>query len=354
MSDLVLVVPGPLETPTGGYGYDRRIIEGLRARGWAVNVCQLDDCFPSPTAAALDGASHAFASMPAGALVLVDGLAGGALPDVVERERSRLRLVALVHHPLAWETGLDAGAAARLEASERRTLRSVRRVVVTSRRTAAALTSFGVADERVDVVEPGTDPAPLARGSGGDALHFVCVASVTPRKGHEVLIDALSRCRDRDWRLTIVGSLDRHPPTGASLRARVMREQLEDRVVLAGEVPPSDVSRFYDRADVFVLPTLYEGYGMVVAEALARGLPVVTSATGAAVDLVTPESWPDAGVVVPPGDVDALTAALRRIIDDSAWRAGLVSGARAARARLPTWASAAAAMEGVLARAGLP
>ena len=141
-SAVYVVIPGDLETRTGGYGYDRRIIAGLRDRGWAMNLVHLDDSFPAPTAGARAHAAQALASIPAGSAVLIDGLALGAMPDEVEREAGRLTIVALVHHPLAAETGIDPARAAALETSERRALAATRAVVVTSRATARALADY--------------------------------------------------------------------------------------------------------------------------------------------------------------------------------------------------------------------
>src|SRR5229473_3772438 len=144
MGPLVLIVPGSLETVSGGYAYDRRMVAGLRDRGWSVAVQELDDSFPRPTSAAREQAARVLALIPGGSSVLIDGLALGAMPSEVEREAARLRLIALVHHPLAAETGLDRRTAVALEASERRALSAVSLVVVTSPATAAALTRYNV------------------------------------------------------------------------------------------------------------------------------------------------------------------------------------------------------------------
>lgn len=400
-SALIVVVPGDLEMRTGGYGYDRRIIAGLRGRGWSVDVRRLNDSFPTPTPAARAHAAQVLADIPDGSAVLVDGLALGALPVEVEREAARLKIVALVHHPLAAETGIDPAVAAALESSERRALAAVRSVVVTSRATAARLTEYGVPLDRISVVEPGTDPAPLARGSAVSSrrsarrydplaiahqpsaiIHqpcevaLLCVATLTPRKGYELLLRALAAVPHRNWRLTCAGSLDRDRPTVARVRAQLRDSGLEDRVSLVGDLDAAAVAAQYDRADVFVLPTLYEGYGMAVAEALARGLPVISTATGAIADLVlVPRNGgvrlrasaprlvdgasarpgrsaereggqPDrcAGIVVPPGDLAAFTDALSRVIGDADLRARLAEGARRVREHLPTWDASAASM----------
>ena len=350
-----VLIPGDLEIRTGGYGYDRRIIAGLRDVGWRVDVHRLDDSFPTPTPAARDHAAHVLADIPDGAIVLADGLALGALPAEVDRETGRLNVVALVHHPLAEETGIDPALAARLKVSETRALAAVRSVVVTSRTTAARLDDYGVAADRITVVEPGTDPAALSRGSAmaqqaaangtqPAEVALLCVATLTPRKGYELLMSALAAMPVPNWRLTCAGSLDRDDQTVSRVRGQVRSNGFEDRVSLVGDLDAAAVAVEYDRADLFVLPTLYEGYGMVVAEALARGLPIVSTSTGAIGDLVGTE----AGIVVSPGDLPAFTDALSRVIADADLRARLAAGAREVRQRLPSWDQSAALMASAL------
>jgi glycosyltransferase involved in cell wall biosynthesis len=345
---LAFMIPGDLEALTGGYEYDRRIIGGLRTLRWTIDVENLDGSFPDPTPFAREDTSRRFAALSDGSLVMIDGLAFGALAEEAAREHRRLRLVALVHHPLADETGIDPQLAASLEQSERRALATARLVIVTSRPTALGLSRYGVDPDRIAVVEPGTDPAKLARGSADALVHLVCVASLTPRKGHEVLVEALARLADQPWHLTCVGSLDRDPQTANRVRALLAQYSLSDRVTFTGDLRQPELDREYDRADVFVLPTFHEGYGMVVAEALGRGLPVVSSPTGAIAELVTS----DAGVLVPPGNVPELARVLSEVIGSKALRARLAEGARSIRDRLPTWDIAARRMAAALERAG--
>jgi len=348
MRSLVLLVPGRVDTLTGGYAYDRQMVDGLRDLGWSVVVRELDGSFPQPTAAARSDAARALAAIPDASTVLVDGLALGAMPDEIWREGQRLRVIALMHHPLAAETGIEPHIVRRLEESERRALAAVRLVIVTSRATAAALDRYGVGANRIAVVEPGTDRAPLARGSPGPTRHLLCVASLVPRKGHDILLRALADVPKADWILTCVGSPFRSPATVERLSAQIEAEGLEDHVRMVGEVDDATLAEGYDAADVFVLPTRYEGYGMAVAEALAHGLPVVSTPTGAIADLV----GRDAGMLVPPGDVEALTAALWRVLDDDVLRERLRAGARRVRNRLPTWQHQAARMADALERGG--
>jgi len=345
---LHLVVPGDPSTPTGGYVYDRRMAEGLRGLGWRVDVVALDARFPEPDAAALADAAARLGSIPDDALVLIDGLALGVMPDIVRAERDRLRLVGLVHHPLALETGLPPARAAELRRSESAALAAMQRVIVTSPATARTLAAFGVPPAAVDVVVPGTDPAPLADGSGGGPLQLLCVGALTPRKGHALLLDALAGLTPPDWRLTCIGSLDRDPQTAETVRRRIAEPGLRGHVRLAGAVDDAALAAAYAGADLFVLPSLFEGYGMAFAEALAHGLPVLGCRAGAVADTVPA----DAGLLVAPGSVPALRDALARLLDDNALRERLAAGARRARPALPDWPASCRRLEGVLKRVG--
>ena len=277
---VVLIVPGRLSTRTGGYEYDRRIAAGLRGRGWSVDIREIDGSFPHPSVEDLDEAARVLASLPNGTLVLIDGLALGAMPAQIEREAARLTVIALVHMPLAAEVGLDPETVAALEEAERRALNATALVVVTGRATAGWLAGYGVAGDRIVVVEPGTDRAPLAHGSGGPVLHLLCVATLNPGKGHDILFQALAAVPQRNWRLTCAGSLNRAPAAVDRLRVLLGTLGLDDRVSLAGELDADALAACYDAADLFVLATLRETFGMAVAEALARGLPVVAPRRG--------------------------------------------------------------------------
>jgi glycosyltransferase involved in cell wall biosynthesis len=347
---VVFVVPGSLDTPTGGYVYDRRIVEGLRTIGWRVEICSLDGSFPSPNEAERAAAASALASIPHGVTVLVDGLAGGAMPAVMEREATRLRLVSLVHHPLADETGISAANANAFASSERRTVAISRRVVVTSRATAARVSElFALAPERVAVVEPGVDRGPLSKRARSATPELLCVATISPRKGYGTLVRALGLIIDRPWHLTIIGSLDRHRPSVEQLRESLHAAGLEQRVTLAGEADAAAISAYYQRSDLFVLATEYEGYGMVVAEALAHGLPVISTPVGAIPDLVGTE----AGVLVPVGDARGLADAMAKALDDSDFRRRLGAGAARVRDRLDSWETASTKMADVLTRVAI-
>jgi glycosyltransferase involved in cell wall biosynthesis len=173
---------------------------------------------------------------------------------------------------------------------------------------------------------------------------LLCVATITPRKGHAVLVEALAQLGDRPWRLVCAGSLERDPATARSVTEAVRRLGLADRVAFLGEIAGGPLDAAYDGADLFVLPSFHEGYGMAYAEALARGLPIIATTAGA-----IPETVPaDAGILVPPGDAPALARAIARCLDDPGTREALRRGALAARRSLPDWSAAAQAFGRVL------
>ncbi|HEX4617174.1 MAG TPA: glycosyltransferase family 4 protein [Stellaceae bacterium] len=327
MTELVFVVPGRLDQLTGGYLYDRHIIDGLRSRGHAVKVIEL-----SP-----NDRETALAELADGTTAAIDGLALPGLEQAVYDHWRRLRLVALVHHPLAEETGLSRAAAERITRFEAAALQRFRRVVCPSARTAAGVEAYGIPSERICVVPPGTaKPDRPLRSRRSPVRSLLCVASLIPRKGHRVLVAALARLRGLDWQMLCIGSLDRHPRTARSIRQMISAARLGRRITLAGEQPPRMVMRAYRAADLFVLPSLHEGYGMAFAEAMAHGLPIVATAAGA-----IPETVPrEAGLLVRPGDAAGLARALWRVIADPALAVRLAAGSRAAGARLPDWRQA--------------
>lgn len=334
---LAFLVPGRLDQLTGGYLFDRMIVEGMRAAGRGVRVIELAGCFPAADVPARAAAATALASLEDGDAVVIDGLALPAFDDCLDSEARRLRVIGFIHHPLSRETGLTADAAVAYAALEARLWPLLRGVICPSTYTAGAVIAGGVAADRVAIAAPGivrpaTERAPRSAGPPG----LLAVGTVTPRKGHRLLIDALAGLRHLDWRLTCIGSLGRDAATVAALRGAIAAHGLAERIVLAGECAPDVLAEAYRRADIFVLPSHEEGYGMVYAEALAHGLPVVATTAGAIPDTVPA----DASLLVPPGDAAALRAALERVLTDAALRAQLAGAATAAAARLHDWPTA--------------
>ena len=330
---LAFAVPGDLATPTGGYRYDRRIIEELRRLGWHVDVANIGDGFPFPSSTQRATALAMLSALPAGCPIVLDGLAFGALPEAGALRGYR-PLIALVHQPLALDPGLDPLQADSFRESERAALAAAARVVVTSESTARIVTGdYGVPARRVSIVRPGNDPVAQAPGNSDGIVRLLSIGSVLPVKGYDVLIAALATLTDMPWRLTIAGDRMRNAAFAAQLDADIEAHGLGDRVAMLGAVPPARIIELFLASDVFVLASRFEGYGMALAEAISHGLPVVSTTAGA-----IPQTVPaGSGLLVPPDDASALAHALRRVIGDRGERSRLARNARAAAAQLPTW-----------------
>jgi glycosyltransferase involved in cell wall biosynthesis len=356
------VVPGDIDdvtVPSGGNTYDRHVCRALAAAGRPMRELAIPGTWPRPDAAARDRLTRALAGLADHTAVLFDGIVACGAPEIIEPAARRLRIAVLVHLPLADEIGLAPETAAELHDRERATLLAAHMVVATSGPTARRLLErHGLAAGRVTWVPPGTDPAPLAPGTDGRS-RLVCVAAVTPRKGQDVLVDALAEVASRhpglSWSCACVGPVRRDPAYAGRVRGLIERRGLGDRVRLSGPRTGADLAADYAAADLVVLPSLAEPYGMVVTEALARGLPVLASAVDGIPD--TLGRAPDGsvpGILVPPGDAPALAAALGRWLTEPELRRELRAAARLRRDALAGWDAAARRWADLLDRLGQP
>ncbi|AXB44634.1 glycosyltransferase family 4 protein [Amycolatopsis albispora] len=344
MSVLHVVLPGDVadpRVPSGGNTYDRRVCDGLRALGWQVRETAIDGSWPEPDDVACDRLAALLTGLPAGALVLLDGLVAAGVPEIVTAHAGRLRLVVLVHLPLVVERPA-------LDRLERTTLHEVGAVVATSEWAAGQLAAHhGLG--HVHAVPPGTDPAPVASGTDG-VRQLLCPAAVTPRKGQDLLFRALAELDGLDWHCRCVGTLDRNPAYVTEVAELAAASGLGERIELPGPRSGADLDAEFDRADLVVLTSRAETFGMVVTEALARGIPVLTTDVDALPD--TLGRAPDGtvpGLLAPP-EPDALAKALRAWLTDADLREHLREAAFARRSMLALWDHTARQLAGVLER----
>jgi glycosyltransferase involved in cell wall biosynthesis len=353
VTEVHVIVPEGIDDParpSGGNTYDRRVCRGLAVLGWAVREHAVPGAWPRPGEAGQAALARAVRLIPDGAVVLLDGLIACAAPEALVPHARRLRQVVLVHLPLGHRPAdEDAGA---VRAREREVLLAAAAVVTTSawcRRRLGEL--YALPADRLHVSEPGVDAAPVAPGGvAGDAL--LCVAALTPDKGHEVLLDGLATATDLSWRCACVGSLVRDPAFAEGVRRRARDRGLGDRVRFPGPRTGAALDRAYAAADLLVLASHAETYGMVVTEGLARGVPVLATEVGGVTEaLGRGEDGTRPGLLVPPGDPAAFGAALRTWLGDAELRARLRRAARERRASLRPWPATASVLARVLAGA---
>ncbi len=330
------LVPGPLDTRTGGFIYDRQMIDGLKRADRLGGIIETPDVFPGADPATIVAIASEIASVPEGSVLVVDGLAATDLSPVLKREAERLALIALIHHPLADENNADPRQVQALFDAERDMLEAPSGVIVTSPSTARRLADFGVGASRLATVLPGTDPRPVAEKREGPP-RILCVATLSRRKAQDVLIDALEQVQDLDWRTDLAGA-ERDPSFAEELDTKLAVSPVRDRIIRHGEVSEDRLEQLWRSASLFVLPSRHEGYGMALAEALARGVPVISTRAGAIPDTVPA----GAGVLVEPGNANALAAALRGVIEKPELMRTLSQGALAAGRTLPSWSDAQA------------
>ncbi len=340
----VFAYPGDLQTVSGGFIYDSCIIRELTLLGWEVELLSLGADFPFPSQETLNKALQLLCQTQPGKPIVIDGLALGTMPEAIAQASLNHPIIALIHHPLAYESGLTADQQVKLQSSERLALSYADHVIANSPLTAQTLTeSFGVDDKKITTVIPGTNrPFPplhqvRTHFTTQNEFKWLSVGSIIPRKGFHILIEALAPLTDFPWSLSIVGDTARDVMAYRHLLQCIDQFDLQDRVHIRGALDDLHLDALYRGADGFVLASLFEGYGMAYAEALSYGIPVIGTSGGAIVQTV-PGS---AGILTPPADITSLTAALKLFMSDPDRREQLSIGAKEAAKKLPTWTESA-------------
>jgi glycosyltransferase involved in cell wall biosynthesis len=338
-----VLVPDAIDDPlrpSGGNRYDRKLCDGLAGRGWQVHEHAVPDQESRPDGRGVDALARVVAGIPDGSVVLVDGLIAGPSAPVLLPSAHRLSLVLLVHMSPG-ESGTVTALAEVLTAA--------RRVIATSGWVRAELLrAYPLPSDAVEVAEPGVDPSPIATGTPG-GTELLCVAAVARHKGHDVLVAALGDLAYQRWHCRCVGSLDRDPRFVGGVRQEARVAGLDGRMEFTGPRTGADLEAAFRSADVLVHPARIEGYGMVVTEALAHGVPVITTATGGLPDaLGATADGVRPGLLVPVGDAPALGRAISTWLTDQDLRGRLRSAAKTRRRSLPTWSTTTERVEHVL------
>jgi len=336
------IIPGNIDALTGGYIYDKHIINGLSAQKWHVSLHSLSARFPFPSDHDLEYAYSIIKKIPDHSLVVIDGLALAPLASQLCKASKRLRIVALVHHPVAEETGLTLAQQLQFKKLEQVALSVCSQISVTSAVTAKMLIEeYYVNPASIEVIEPGIAKMPVSIGSNKASFNLLCIATLIPRKGHEVLLHALASLQEVPWNLDCIGDLDRDKQTSIRVKNCATKLGIRDRINFLGNLNVSKMRDALRSADLFVLASYHEGYGMALAEALGSGIPIVATSAGAIIETVPQK----AGLLVPAGDSRAFASALSRFFHEPRLRRRLTEGARGCRRTQRSWEKVVYQME---------
>ncbi|HTI02781.1 MAG TPA: glycosyltransferase family 4 protein [Acidisoma sp.] len=322
--------PGNFPPTTGAIVYDTRLAEALRALGASVDLKSVLGRHPEPDEAALQNAAAIAAALPAGR-VLIDGF---CLYAFAEQATHLTSAIGMLHHPMSQEPQLPEAERARFLAAERALLPCLAHLLVPSEAVRRQLVdAVGLDAAQITVLAPGIPETPRSAGSGGPGRHLLSVASLIPRKGHDTVLRALQSLPDLDWRFTICGDASIDPEHAAVLRRLAEGPGLAGRVTFVGPRTPEQMEALWQSADVFISASIFEGYGMAVAEAVRHGLPLALAREAAAPEVIPAA----ASAIVEPGDHVQLAKALRRIIYDADVHAALADASWQAGRALPRW-----------------
>ncbi|MEP3631082.1 MAG: glycosyltransferase family 4 protein [Hyphomicrobiales bacterium] len=341
------IIPGDINTPSGGYRYDRTILEEWRELNVAFDLVSLSGSYPNPSD---DDKALAFSIIDEcddADITIVDGLAGGCFPELIEELSKSAPCISLLHHPLSLENGISQEEAEFLEETERKGLNFTKAVITTSSATSKTVAElFAIDNAVIHTVEPGVTRATPIEFRTEPPLSILSVGSITERKGHDVLIKALALIKEEQWHLTIIGPQNFDRACFLELTALCQELGVSDRVTFLDSLSEDELSQQYAKADIFALASRYEGYGMAYAEAIVRGIPVIGTTAGAIPDTVPLE----AGILTLADDVEAFSKALSSLLNDTPLRHKKHLGALAVEPDFPTWSGSAKKILEILER----
>ena len=343
---VAFVTVGDTSRLTGGYLYHARVLAGLQECGLDVEEIVASGASPTKQEEAASRLGSLFD--PRGFdVVVVDALARIVCAPHLDRWCEACPVVAMVHE-LPSAAAPSPATATRDRELEERLLR-VDRLIAVSDHGSSILQERGVPAGRIRVVPPGFDRLSSANVDADPALYHgalvrtLCVAQWIPRKGILDLVRAWTVRERPGATLRLVGETDADPAYAASVRSAIA-DTPGASITVSGPVDDSALGTAYATADLFVLPSRYEGYGIVYAEALAHGLPVIACDVGPVPGLAGAE----AATLVPPGDIGALSGALDLLLGDPALRSRMSTAARRRADHLPRWEDTVAAFRRVL------
>ena len=332
--NLHFLIPGDIETLAGSYIYDKRIIEGLKAKGHTVNLQRLADDFPFPSDESLVQCKKIVKSIPKSEPIIVDSLAFGVIPEILEDVAATNPIIALIHVPLSVDPIYSAYQRTLLTSNEQEAFKLASKFVVTSEYTLDVLLNLGIEMPQIKLVVPGIDDFPQKKNFPDKPFKLLSIANMCRSKDHSILVRALSALKDKDWLLDCYGNLDMDREYLSDLQAMIRKNHLQEKILIHGIVSGQELTNAFLNADLFVHPSDFEIYGMALSEALAHGIPVVAS-TGGGICKTVPSKM---GQFFKPGDVYGLQSILEELFENQDVYKKLWTNAQFYKERAQTWA----------------
>jgi len=276
--DVFFLLSGDINSLTGGHLYNRHMVEGLRQKGHGVKVLRLDESTMLTHAIEIKCSSY-FNTLPPGSCVLIDSLVLGNIPGVLKKYSEKLTFIGLIHLPLTYNP-LPGKNRKHIANREVKAMMMTRHLIVTGRFTLRMLMDAGISHEKISLIEPGVENYPRKRYYADLPLGLLCISNYSQIKGQLLLVRALNRLRNNKWTLQMYGDINTEKPYVTRLKSIIANKKLNDRILLHDTIERNNISEAFLASDLFVLPSRFETYGMVLTESLAHGIPVVTTHAG--------------------------------------------------------------------------
>ena len=329
--DVFFLLSGDINSLTGGHLYNRHMVEGLKQKGHRVKVLRLDESTILTHAIELKSSSY-FNTLPPGSCVLIDSLVLGNIPGALKKYSEKLTFIGLIHLPLTYNP-LPGKNRKHIATREVKAMMFTRHLVVTGRFTLRMLMEAGISHEKISLIEPGVENYPRKRYYADLPSVLLCISNYSQIKDQLLLVRAINKLRYNKWTLHMYGNTNTEKPYVTRLKSIIANKKMNDRILLHDSIDRNNISEAFLASDLFVLPSRFETYGMVLTEALAHGLPVVTTNSGNIPDTV-PQTM---GVFTEPGNLDSLVSAITLLFTNSQHYQSLCMAASGYYRQAKTW-----------------
>lgn len=312
---LHFLIPGDINTLTGGYVYDKIIIEGLEKLGYSVTVHQLSNDFPFPSKENLKKCEVVVKNIPTDNPVFIDSLAFGPMHKILLLNRGKNPVIPIMHLPLPKNPNFSKAEQDQFILPEQNALKLAVKIIAVSGFTKQIIMDYGIEASKIEIITPGFSYLPRKASFPDFPEKILCVGSYLPGKGQLLLVKALAKIRHLKWTLTMCGIQDFDPHYFKKIQSEIETEKLGSRIFVNPPVSGESLSKAYLEADLFILPSYFENFSMALNDALYCGIPVITT-DGGGIPFSVPHNM---SVIVPKGNENELKQAIEKVLTDSAY-----------------------------------